>query len=155
MNYVILETGSTMMIKSTIATLLGVMKTHKVQLVTLEANPTLDTDEISFTNLVKLKLMYPSGTRENETEEARIFEQKYRKENKVYPSSFATRGFDLTFDTLMRMAQDKTFQETIESAATEQVENRFEYYKKEDGGYTNKGVYILYYDSDMTIKQAN
>ena len=155
MNYVILETGSTMMIKSTIATLLGVMKTHKVQLVTLEANPTLDTDEISFANLVKLKLMYPSGTRENETEEARIFEQKYRKENKVYPSSFATRGFDLTFDTLMRMAQDKTFQETIESAATEQVENRFEYYKKEDGGYTNKGVYILYYDSDMTIKQAN
>jgi hypothetical protein len=53
------------------------------------------------------------------------------------------------------MAQDKTFQETIESAATEQVENRFEYYKKEDGGYINKGVYILYYDSDMTIKQAN
>jgi LysM repeat protein len=155
MNYVILETGSTMMIKSTIATLLGVMKTHKVQLVTLEPNPTLDTDEISFANLVKLKLMYPSATRENETEEARIFEQKYRKENKVYPSSFATRGFDLTFDTLMRMAQDKTFQESIESAATEQVENRFEYYKKEDGGYTNKGVYILYYDSDMTIKQAN
>lgn len=155
MNYVILETGSTMMIKSTIATLLGVMKTHKVQLVTLEPNPTLDTDEISFANLVKLKLMYPSATRENETEEARIFEQKYRKENKVYPSSFATRGFDLTFDTLMRMAQDKTFQETIESAATEQVENRFEYYKKEDGGFTNKGVYILYYDSDMTIKQAN
>ncbi|MGL2999260.1 PBP1 and LysM peptidoglycan-binding domain-containing protein [Flavobacterium sp. RSSB_23] len=155
MNYVILETGSTMMIKSTIATLLGVMKTYKVQLVTLEPNPTLDTDEISFANLVKLKLMYPSATRENETEEARIFEQKYRKENKVYPSSFATRGFDLTFDTLMRMAQDKTFQETIESTATEQVENRFEYYKKEDGGYTNKGVYILYYDSDMTIKQAN
>nr|WP_315175481.1 LysM peptidoglycan-binding domain-containing protein [uncultured Flavobacterium sp.] len=155
MNYVILETGSTMMIKSTIATLLAVMKTHKLQLVTLEPNPTLDTDEISFANLVKLKLMYPSATRENETEEARIFEQKYRKENKVYPSSFATRGFDLTFDTLMRMAQDKTFQETIESAATEQVENRFEYYKREDGGYTNKGVYILYYDSDMTIKQAN
>ena len=154
-NYVILETGSTMMIKSTIATLLSVMKTHKVQLVTLEPNPTLDTDEISFANLVKLKLMYPSAIRENETDEARIFEQKYRKENKVYPSSFATRGFDLTFDTLMRMAQDKTFQETIESAATEQVENRFEYYKKEDGGYTNKGVYILYYDSDMTIKQAN
>lgn len=155
MNYVIIETGSTMMIKATIATLLSVMKTYKVQLVTLETNPTLDTDEISFDNLVKLKLMYPSATRENETDEARIFEQKYRKENKVYPSSFATRGFDLTFDTLMRMAQDKTFQETIESAATEQVENRFEYYKKEDGGYTNKGVYILYYDSDMTIKQAN
>lgn len=155
MNYVIIETGSTMMIKATIATLLSVMKTYKVQLVTLETNPTLDTDEISFDNLVKLKLMYPSATRENETDEARIFEQKYRKENKVYPSSFATRGFDLTFDTLMRMAQDKTFQETIESAATEQVENRFEYYKKENGGYTNKGVYILYYDSDMTIKQAN
>ncbi|MGL2993608.1 PBP1 and LysM peptidoglycan-binding domain-containing protein [Flavobacterium sp. TSSA_36] len=154
-NYVILETGSTTMIKATISTMLSVMKTYKVQLVILEPNPTLDTDEILFSNLVKLKLMYPSVSRENSSEEARVFEQKYRKENNVYPSSFATRGFDVTFDTLLRMAQDKTFQETIESDATEQVENRFDYSQNTEGGYLNKGVYILYYDADMTIKQAN
>ncbi|MGL5113561.1 MAG: LysM peptidoglycan-binding domain-containing protein [Flavobacterium sp.] len=154
-NYVILETGSTTMIKATMAAMLSVMKVYKVQLVILEPNPTLDTDEISFANLVKLQLLYPSTSRENTSEEATVFARKYRKLNNVYPSAFAIRGFDITFDTLMRMAQEATFQETIANAATEQVENRFDYYLKEDGGYCNKGVYILYYDSDMTIKQAN
>lgn len=154
-NYVVMETGNTGMIKSTIAAMLSAMSTYKVQLVILEPNETLDTDEISFVNLTKLKLMYPSVTRENESQEALIFEKEFRKKNKIYPSVFATRGFDITFDTMMRLSQDKKYQETIDLAATEQVDNKFEFYKKEDGGYTNKGIYILYYDTDLTIKEAN
>nr|WP_315206869.1 LysM peptidoglycan-binding domain-containing protein [uncultured Flavobacterium sp.] len=154
-NYVVMETGNTGMIKSTMATMIGAMAAYKVQLVILEPNETLDTDEISFVNLTKLKLMYPSVTRENESPEALVFEKEFKKKNKIYPSAFATRGFDITFDTMMRLSQDKKYQETIETTATEQVDNRFEFYKKEDGGYINKGVYILYYDTDLTIKEAN
>ncbi|MFV8367344.1 LysM peptidoglycan-binding domain-containing protein [Flavobacterium sp. XS1P27] len=154
-NYVVMETGNTGMIKSTMGTMLGAMAAYKVQLVILEPNETLDTDEISFVNLTKLKLMYPSVTRENESPEALVFEKEFKKKNKIYPSAFATRGFDITFDTMMRLSQDKKYQETIETTATEQVDNKFEFYKKEDGGYINKGVYILYYDTDLTIKEAN
>lgn len=155
MNYVVLETANTSMIKATMAAMIGSMATYKVQLVILEPNETLDTDEINFVNLTKLKLMYPSVTRENESPGALLFEKEYRKKNKIFPSSFATRGFDITFDTMMRLNQDKSYQETAETVATEQVDNKFEYYKKEDGGYTNKGIYILYYDTDLTIKVAN
>lgn len=155
MNYVILETANTGMIKSTMNTMLSVMALYKVQLVILSPNETLDTDEIDFGNLVKLKLMYPSITRENKSPEAMVFENEFRKKNNIKPSTYATRGFDVTFDVLTRLAQDKSFQETAETIATEQVDNKFEYYKKQDGGYTNKGVYILYYDSDLTIKVAN
>ena len=154
-NYVVMETGNTGMIKSTMAAMLSAMAAYKVQLVILEPNETLDTDEISFVNLTKLKLMYPSVTRENESPEALVFEKEFKKKNKIYPSAFATRGFDITFDTMMRLSQDKKYQETVEATATEQVDNRFEFYKKEDGGYINKGVYILYYDTDLTIKEAN
>ena len=70
------------------------------------------------------------------------------------PSAYATRGFDVTFDTLMRLSQGKSYQETVDSIATEQVDNKFEYYKKPDGGYTNKGIYILNYDTDLLIKIA-
>lgn len=153
-NYVVMETGNTGMIKSTIATMLSAMATYKVQLVILEPNETLDTDEISFVNLTKLKLMYPSVTRDNESPEALIFEKEFKKKNKIYPSAFATRGFDITFDTMMRLSQDKKYQETADNTATEQVDNKFEFYKKEGGGYINKGVYILYYDTDLTIKEA-
>jgi LysM repeat protein/ABC-type branched-subunit amino acid transport system substrate-binding protein len=154
MNYVILETANTGMIKYTMNTMLGVMQNYQVQLVILEPNETLDTDEISFESLMKLHLMYPSATRENMSSEAQIFTQNYRKKNKVNPSAFAIRGFDITFDTMMRLSQDKTYQETAETMITEQIENKFEYYKKEDGGYANKGVYVLYYDTDLTIKEA-
>ena len=153
-NYVILETGNTGMIKYTINAMVSVMASYQVQLVILEPNETLDTDEISFENLMKLHLMYPSATRENTSPEALLFMQSYRKKNKVNPSTYAIRGFDITFDTMMRLSQDKTYQETAETMITEQVESKFEYHKKEEGGYVNKGIYILYYDTDLTVKEA-
>ena len=154
-NFVVMETGNTGMIKSTIAAMLSSMSIYKVQLVILEPNETLDTDEINVSNLAKLKLTYPSITRENESPEALIFEKEFKKKNKIYPSAFATRGFDITFDTMMRLSQNKKYQETVDSTATEQVDNKFEFYKKSDGGYSNRGIYILYYDTDLTIKEAN
>ncbi|TRX15985.1 LysM peptidoglycan-binding domain-containing protein [Flavobacterium franklandianum] len=154
MNYVVLASENTGMIKWTMSTMMSVMASYSLELVIFEPNETLDTDEISFENLTKLKLMYPSITRENESAEALIFEKEYRKKNKISPSTYATRGFDVTFDTMMRLSQGKSYQETVDSTATEQVDNKFEYYKKPDGGYTNKGIYILYYDTDLTIKEA-
>ncbi|WP_369828516.1 LysM peptidoglycan-binding domain-containing protein [Flavobacterium sp. ALD4] len=154
-NYVVMETGNTWMIKTTMETMLSSMPVYQVQLVILEPNETLDTDEIKFLNLAKLKLMYPSVTSDYVSPEEAIFEKKYRKTNNVFPSDYATRGFDMTFDTMMRLVQNKSFEETVNSAATKQVENKFEYYKKQDGGYTNKGVFIMYYDTDLIIKEAN
>ncbi|MFH6992505.1 LysM peptidoglycan-binding domain-containing protein [Flavobacterium sp. FlaQc-48] len=155
MNYVVMETANTAMVKTTIKALLDAQKSCQVQLVILEPNSTLDTDEISFDNLIKLKLMYPSVTRESDEAGVLIFEKEYRLKNKVNPSTYATRGFDVTFDTMMRLVQGKTYQETADLMTTEQVDNKFQFYKKEDGGHANKGVYILYYDSDLTLKVAN
>lgn len=155
MNYVVMETGNTAMVKATIKALIDAQKTCQVQLVILEPNSTLDTDEINFDNLVKLKLMYPSVTRESDEAAVLVFEKEYRLKNKVNPNTYATRGFDVTFDTMMRLVQGKTYQETADLMTTEQVDNKFQFYKKEDGGHANKGVYILYYDSDLTLKVAN
>ena len=153
-NYVVMETANTAMIKATVAAMLSAMGTYRVQLVILEPNETLDTAEISMENLAKLNLMYPSVARDNESAEAQIFKKEFKIKNKVNPTDFAIRGFDVTFDTMMRLSQDKKYQETVENSATEQVDNKFEYYKKIDGGYANKGIYILYYDTDLTVKEA-
>ncbi|KAF2517632.1 PBP1 and LysM peptidoglycan-binding domain-containing protein [Flavobacterium foetidum] len=155
MNYVVMETANTAMVKATIKALLDSQKTCQVQLVILEPNSTLDTDEINFENLIKLKLMFPSVTRESDEESVLVFEKEYRLKNKVNPNTYATRGFDVTFDTMMRLVQGKTFPETADLMTTQQVDNKFQYYRKEDGGHANKGVYILYYDTDLTLKEAN
>ncbi len=153
-NYVVMETANTSMIKSTMTALLSVQPFYNVQLVILEPNETLDTDEIEFANLLKLKLLYPSMTRENTSPEATIFEKNYKLKNKVTPNAFATRGFDVTFDTLMRLSQATTFAESASTQVTEQVESKFDYFKNEMGGFANKGLYILYYDADLTVKEA-
>jgi hypothetical protein len=133
--------------------MMSAMKDYQVQLVILEPNETLDFEEIDLKRLTKLKMVYPSATKDNDTEEAQQFEMAYKKKNRIFPNQYAVRGFDITFDTMLRLAQDKPFEETI-NVATEQVESKFDYAKKISGGYTNNGIYILYYDEDLTIKQA-
>jgi LysM repeat protein/ABC-type branched-subunit amino acid transport system substrate-binding protein len=154
MNYVILASESTGMILSITTAMLNAQKEFQVQLVILEQNETLDFEEISLSRLTKLKLLYPSLSRPNETEEANQFDRKYKKINKILPSQYAIRGFDLTFDTLTRLSQDKTFEETVQANATEQFENKFDYVQNTTYGYSNNGIYILYYDTDLTIKEA-
>ncbi|HEU4496119.1 MAG TPA: LysM peptidoglycan-binding domain-containing protein [Flavobacterium sp.] len=154
MNYVILETANTLMAKNIITALVGAQAGCQIQLVILEPNEKLESDEIEIRNLAKLKLLYASVTRENETPEAAIFSKIYKKKNNIFPNQYATRGFDVTFDALLRLSQEKSFEETIFDNATEQVENKFDYYKNPAGGYTNRGVYILYYDEDLTVKEA-
>ena len=152
-NYVVMETANTSMIKATMTALLSVQQWFNVQLVILEPNETLNTDEIEFADLVKLKLMYPSMTRENTTPQALLFEKNFKLKNKVTPNAFAIRGFDVTFDALMRLSQPNGFFEST-NQVTEQVESKFDYFKNETGGFANKGLYILYYDADLTVKEA-
>ena len=153
-NYVVMETANTSMIKATLTALLSVQPFYNVQLVILEPNETLDTDEIEFESLIKLKLLYPSMSRENDSDEAMLFENTYKAENKITPSVFAIRGFDVTFDTLMRLSQTSSFLDSLSIQSTEQVESKFEYIKTENGGYANKGAYILFYDADLKVKVA-
>ncbi len=154
LNYVIIATESTGMILSSTSAMIALQKEYQIQMVIMENNETLDFEEISLTRLTKLKLLYPSLSRPNETVEASHFDRKYKKINKIMPNEYAIRGFDITFDTLLRLSQEKTFEETVQTISTEQIENKFDYQENSTFGYSNKGVYILYYDNDLTIKQA-
>jgi LysM repeat protein len=154
LNYVVLASESTGMILATTSAMLAAQKEYQVQLVILEQNDTFDFEEISLTRLTKLKLLYPSLSRPNETDEANQFDAKYKKINKIIPNQYAIRGFDVTFDTLLRLSQDKTFEETIQVSPSEQIENKFDYVQNATYGYSNNGIYILYYDTDLTIKEA-
>ena len=154
-NYVILDSEKTGLILNTLNVLIALLPEYQIQLVVLEKNNTLDFEEIPLAKLAQLKMLYPSLTKENDTPEATIFEKTYKEKNKIFPNQFATRGFDVTFDTMLRLSQDQSFVEGIETIASEQVENKFEYEKVGLGAHINKGFYILYYDTDLSVKQAN
>ena len=70
------------------------------------------------------------------------------------PSKYATRGFDLTLDILLRLASaDDLYSAANDAIETEYVENKFRYGKKFFGGYYNQAVYVVKYQ-DMTIVEA-
>ncbi|MDI1256043.1 MAG: LysM peptidoglycan-binding domain-containing protein [Flavobacterium sp.] len=154
-NFVILDSEKTGTILNTLNVLIALSKDFEVQLVILEKNETLDFEEIPLSKLAQLKLLYPSITRDNDTPEALIFEREYKEHNKIFPNQYATRGFDVVLDAMLRLSQEKSFSETIDTIASEQVENKFEYEKRAAGGYANKAFYILYYDTDLSVKEAN
>ncbi|MEC4005334.1 LysM peptidoglycan-binding domain-containing protein [Flavobacterium sp. SUN052] len=153
-NYVVLASEKTGTIFTVTNAMLNSLKEYQVQLVILEPNETLDFEEIDLKRLTKLKMVYPSASKDNDTEEAQQFEMAYKKKNRIFPNQYAVRGFDLTFDTLLRLSQEKSLQDSLDNDASEQVESKFDYAKKISGGYANNGIYILYYDEDLTIKQA-
>lgn len=151
-NYFLLETASTSMIFSALKQCnLAKEKGYAVELVALDMNDTFETTEV-FQKVLKQKIIFPSVTNYQETPETIRFGSQYRKVNNVSPNQYAIRGFDLVFDTLLRLAQTESYEETIQSVASQGVENKFDYEKKLASGYSNKGIYILYYDEDLIIK---
>lgn len=154
-NYVVIDSEKTGMILSTTNVLLNEMANYQIQLAIIEPNETLDFEEISMKRLTILKMISPSLIRENHSPEAVRFEESYRRENKIYPNQYAVRGFDVTFDTILRLSQDKSFTASASEDATQQIESKFSYVGKGADGFVNKGVYILQYNEDLSVTEAN
>lgn len=153
MNYVIMETESTSMILNVTKVMAALQAEYQIQLVVLERTDTLDFDEIPLDKLTALNMLYPSVTNEAETPNVILFNRLYREKNNITPSQFATRGFDVTFDVIMRLFQNEEFSAVMANAATEYVENKFTY-TKSDAGNNNTGVFILQYNTDLSVTQA-
>lgn len=152
-NYVILETESSSMILNVTKILTGLIGTYPIKLVALDKNQAFESDEIHSTTLANLNLHYPSAIRDFGSE-TNSFYLEYKKKNNVFPSQFAVRGFDVVFDVLLRLSQKEDFKKLAKNTATEHIDSKFAYIKSPDGGYYNTGVYILYYDTDLIIKEA-
>jgi len=152
-NYVILETERIGMVMGTTKTLMDALAEYQIQLVVLERYDTFDNDEVPMARLTTLKMLYPSVTNDSDTPGSILFGKVFKEKNNIMPNQFATRGFDLTFDTILRLFQPESFKEVMAEKASEEVENKFDY-APENGGNYNDGVYILYYDQDLSTKLA-
>lgn len=153
-NFVIVESETTSQILNVTNFLIKLKSDFDIQLVVLKLYDTLDFEEIPMTNLTELNMLFPSNRKEIETESDKIFANKYLKENKTLPSSAAARGFDVTFDTILRIYQDEGYAESVQTKKTEYFENTFDYVN-DNGNIINNGVYLMYYDTDYSIKKVN
>jgi LysM repeat protein len=152
-NFVLMEIEKASTIISITNILKGLQKEYDIQLAVFELYDALNFEEIPMKNLTDLKLLFPSATKVAETPEEKIFEKQFKKINNIYPNAAAKKGFDVTFDAMLRICQPEGFVKSAATTKTEYIENAFDY-NSSNGLISNNATYLLYYDSDLTIKQA-
>ncbi|WP_046757474.1 LysM peptidoglycan-binding domain-containing protein [Kordia jejudonensis] len=153
-NWVILESEDLSLLANVTSVLNSyVSEKNKIVLLTTDRNDQYDKSaNIYNSHLANLSFHYPSIDKPSSFNNK--FNKQYEKRYKISPSRIATRGFDITFDILLRLAYNQNLAKSVRAGAeTNYVENKFDYTKKMFGGFYNKGIYIVKYDG-LEIKEA-
>jgi len=156
-NWVILESDNINLVGSTTSALNRLARNHDITLLTTNKNNAYESDIISNNHLGKLKFRYPSVDKEYDTEKSQNFIEDYKTRFNIEPNKYAVRGYDLTMDVLLRLASAQDLYASFEKypGYTEYFESKFHYMRNANGGYTNDAIYILQYNEDLTISEAN
>lgn len=151
-NWVILESDKIGVISNATSYLNSLANERQIKLFTTNRNSSFDSDNVSHRHLSKLNFHYPSVEKEFSALQSSGFIRKYREKYGVIPNTYAVRGFDVTYDILLRLSSAENLKESVEGEGTTQyVENKFDYDRKPSGGYFNKAVYIMAYGDDMKL----
>ncbi len=152
-NWVFLETDQPNMVSSVSSILnSAITEKIKVRMFTTSYNSAFEDDAISMTHLSNLRFTYPSFYRETGNDTfTKAYEKRY---NGLKPDRYAVRGFDVTFDVLLKLAHKNNLFETSRIIGlTEYTGNSFDYVNDWTSGYFNRACYIMQYE-DLQIKEV-
>ncbi len=94
--------------------------------------------------LARVNFHYPSNSYIDYNAKAyRKFEAAYKRKYYTLPSSYSVEGFDVTYDLLMRLANDS---DIIGQGISERISTKYDFIENTSGGILNKGIYIIKYD---------
>lgn len=150
-NWVFLETDQANVVYH-VGSLLNslISKEVAIRLFTTDKNKAFDSEVVSYSHLSNLKFTYPSASREiGENGFAKLYREKYGTD----PDAFAVRGFDLTYDLLLKLAYKNDLVNASKLVGeTEYVGNKFNFNKDVSSGYYNRASYILGYENMNIIE---
>ncbi len=151
-NWVFVETDNFKLVSS-VTSILNSMNTEdiKVRMFTTNKNSAFDNEVISNAHLSNLQFTYPSVYKMGSNDS---FSKRYEKRFGSTPDRYAVRGFDITYDLLLKLAYKNNLIEASKVIGeTEYSGNKFDYEKEGASGYFNQSSYILKFE-DLRIKEA-
>ncbi len=152
-NWVVLETENPVLVSSAVNVLAGMAGNYKVRLFTLDKNQAYEWHEVSSTRLAKLNFTFPSVNRNFSEDDREPFLISYKNKYGILPNRYAIRGFDVTYDVLLRLASEKDIYDAIlPENETVYIENKFRYEKSNTEGYCNEAAYILKYNDQLKFE---
>lgn len=149
-NWVVVETVNPVLLSNIVTLLNGMPEGYKVRMFTLDKNKAYDFDDISNMNLARLGLTFPAVSKSYKYDEKEPFLISYKNKYGILPNKYAVRGFDVTYDVLLRLASSEdVYDKTIGVYETEYIESKFRYQPQGSSGYANKAMYILQYNPEL------
>jgi len=152
-NWVILESVDPVLVSNVVGLLNGMPPEYQIRLFTLDKNDAYDYDDVSNMHLAKLGFTFPSINKSYDFEDRNPFLVSYQNKYGTLPNRYAVRGFDITYDVLLRLASaDDIYDATNSDYETEYIENKFRYSKKIFSGYQNNASYIIKYNAELQFE---
>lgn len=126
-------------------------KKVSVRMFTTDKSQAFENEVISNSHLSSLNFTYPSVYRELGNDS---FTRRYEKRFGDSPDRYAVRGFDITYDLLLKLAYKNNLIAVSKLIGeTEYSGNKFSYEKDFASGYFNQASYIMMYE-EMRIKEV-
>ncbi len=148
-NWVVLISDENVTTSTTINNLKGFADRININLFALNKGKNFDNIDNSF--LGKLNFTYPTSEFLN-TEDPEIskFYYSFKQQNAAYPSKYAIRGFEVTYDALVRLASSNSVNEGLTFGESTRVFSKFNYSKNTLGSFENNGLFLVQYHEDLT-----
>lgn len=143
-NWIFLISNDKITTAATVNNLKTYVEDVDVRLFALNKGKNFDNVNNSF--LGKLNFVFPTSEFLNINDiKVKRFYKKYKSKNYALPTKYAIRGFDVTYDTLIRIASA----ENIGDGKSLRIASVFDYEKKMFGSFKNIGVFLIQYTKDL------
>ena len=149
-NWVVLATSDNVVVSDAINSLISLPDSITAKVFSMDKGKAFD--KIDDNKLARVGFTYVNDRFVDEDSEfTKTFNQQYVAKNNSLPSFYATKGFDITYDILVRLASGTSLKETFKKGASYRVESKFNYSKQLFETTQNKGLFILQYNEDLTL----
>jgi LysM repeat protein/ABC-type branched-subunit amino acid transport system substrate-binding protein len=147
-NWVILLTDKI----ETTASALNVFKSFRTdkKITLFSMNDLKSFDQIDNFLLGKLNYTYvTSEYLDISSKPVKTFYSQYYHKYGTNPSKYSIRGFDVTYDILLRMASSLTYKQALRAGVSKRIAATFDYSKKMFGSTENKSVHLVQYNESL------
>ena len=163
-NWVILDSDNPILVSNVVGLLNGFPEIildeddveigkNNIRLFAVNKSRAFDYHDVSNVHLANLNFTYPSSNKHYDYDLMVPFLVSYKNKYGVMPNHYAIRGFDVTYDVLLRLANAITLEEaSISDIKTEYIENKFQYFNTLNLGYKNQAFYIMKYNHELKLE---
>lgn len=147
-NYIILDSEKTIVFLNSTTELMSKLSDFNIQLVIINASLIPEKNQVSDMRYRVLRLIFPTILNSGDSTSKTNFEVTYAKLFKQDPSRYAILGFDTTLDMLLRLSQNKSFEDTINSTPSKHSNIKFDFKKMKNKNYSNTALYLMQYKAN-------